>query len=696
MTVYSEGDQTMKKLLIFFILLLTFRCFGADRYYLTGNWGDTSSWSAISGGAGGETVPTVGDNVFLDANSSGSLTITSWVYFDNLDCTGYTNTLTLNNGQRINLYGDTCLFVAGMTFTLGGTGIIKFQSDASTCALTTAGHTMPDIYIARVSGGVQFQDTITCADVTLESGTLDTNDQTCTWDSFDSNNSNTRTLDLGASAVEITDSSSTVWDITTATNLTLTAGTSSIAFSGSSASVAFGSGLSYYDVAFTGGGNMSHSLSPNAFNDFTITGTAVKTDTYSHGSSAKLIVNGTLSINGNSATNRLLVQSNTLGTARSIDGDSPSSISIDNVDFRDIAFDVSTDLSAGSVGDCGGNSNITFTTSADQHWTSANGGNYSTSGNWTSRVPLPQDDVYFDNAFNASQTVTADMPRLGKSIDWTGATGSPTFALTSTENTFYGSLTLISGMTLTSSQNLNFEGRSSYSITSAGKSFGSTLGVYAYGGTYSLQDAFINTGFMIVNTGTLDLNDFNCTVQKMQVDGSGTLTMGSGTLACTRTSGVVFQNVGGTVNGETSTLNISNTGAGTKTLTGGNSTFGSITLAGGTGTFEIDDSNTFNVFTITPPATVEFENGETTTVSAFVSNGTSDDGITLRSDSAGSAFTLSDTSGTNKVYYTSIKDSTAQGGARWLAYTTNGNTNVSGNTGWVFSPSPQLIIINND
>ncbi len=50
------------------------------------------------------------------------------------------------------------------------------------------------------------------------------------------------------------------------------------------------------------------------------------------------------------------------------------------------------------------------------------GGNWSASS-WTTRVPLPHDDVYLGNAFAASQTVTADMPRLGRSIDWTGATG---------------------------------------------------------------------------------------------------------------------------------------------------------------------------------------------------------------------------------------------------------------------------------
>jgi hypothetical protein len=43
----------------------------ADRYWVlgTGNTNDTARWSATSGGAGGETVPTSADNAYFDGNS---------------------------------------------------------------------------------------------------------------------------------------------------------------------------------------------------------------------------------------------------------------------------------------------------------------------------------------------------------------------------------------------------------------------------------------------------------------------------------------------------------------------------------------------------------------------------------------------------------------------------------------------------
>ena len=101
-----------------------------------------------------------------------------------------------------------------------------------------------------------------------------------------------------------------------------------------------------------------------------------------------------------------------------------------------------TDLSAitGLSGDCGGNSGITFTPSATQTATGTASFTWSTHG-WTSRVPLPQDNVVIANAFVAGRTVTVDMPRLGRDIDFTGVTGSPSISNGSAAS-MYGSLTL--------------------------------------------------------------------------------------------------------------------------------------------------------------------------------------------------------------------------------------------------------------
>ena len=67
----------------------------------------------------------------------------------------------------------------------------------------------------------------------------------------------------------------------------------------------------------------------------------------------------------------------------------------------------------------------------------------------STRVPLPQDTLYFDSASfdSGSKTVTQNMLRIG-SINFTGATNTPTFT-TSTNFLMCGvTVTLISGMTL--------------------------------------------------------------------------------------------------------------------------------------------------------------------------------------------------------------------------------------------------------
>lgn len=67
----------------------------ADRYWVggSGNWSDTAHWSTSSGGSGGASVPNTGDQVYLDSNSTGTITASSSECFG-LNCTGHTGTLT--------------------------------------------------------------------------------------------------------------------------------------------------------------------------------------------------------------------------------------------------------------------------------------------------------------------------------------------------------------------------------------------------------------------------------------------------------------------------------------------------------------------------------------------------------------------------------------------------------------------------
>jgi hypothetical protein len=95
----------------------------ADRYWVggTGTWATTARWAASSGGAGGQSVPTLNDNVFFDANSNtgtGTFTVTlgASATFRNFSSnTDGRMTIALGNSSySMNCYGSW--FNADSTF----------------------------------------------------------------------------------------------------------------------------------------------------------------------------------------------------------------------------------------------------------------------------------------------------------------------------------------------------------------------------------------------------------------------------------------------------------------------------------------------------------------------------------------------------------------------------------------------------
>lgn len=466
-----------------------------------------------------------------------------------------------------------------------------------------------------------------------------------------------------------------------------------------SGSVTFVAGMTYTatdswssNLAFaatatlTSAGKLLGRLSPNI-------GTLTLGDNLSFmvGSGCTINITSTLNMNGktisgDSTIYRLLIQSNILGTSRTI---IIGGGTFANADFRDIAADTPTDISAiiGLSGDCGGNSNFTFTSSVDQHWISATGGGWSDATKWTSRVPLSQDDVYFDNAFSASQTVTANMRRLGKSIDWTGATGSPTFNINSASNSIFGSLTLISGMTLTTGQTQSFEGRGSYTLTSAGKSFGA-ITMVMFGSTLTLQDALTCTGTFTLNNGTFNDGGFSTSFPIFSSSNSNARNItrsGNMSLTSTGTVWTVATATNLTLT-DSGTTTLTDTSASTKTFAGGGKTYNNLAISGGgTGAVIITGANTFNRITVAGGTKSITLPGSTTTTllsGAGLNNGTN---VITFTASAGSA-TISKAVGTVGWDYVSLTNIPSTGGAAF--YAGLNSTDGGGNTGWSFTAEP--------
>lgn len=112
----------------------------ANRYFVNGgvdnNWGTTGNWSTTSGGAGGSAVPLATDDVFFDASSPPCTVNTSARVALTLNCTGYTNTITMS--QQITVSGSVTL-VAAMTIAASGALLVNGNS-----TLTSNGKAWPN------------------------------------------------------------------------------------------------------------------------------------------------------------------------------------------------------------------------------------------------------------------------------------------------------------------------------------------------------------------------------------------------------------------------------------------------------------------------------------------------------------------------------------------------------------------------
>lgn len=672
----------------------------AARYAVaTGNWNwtssDTSHWAATSGGSPGVSVPGVSDDVIFDGNSGNFVvTITGFnPQSSSYTFTGFTGTLTGLASANFQVANGVANVTLGSGMTITNIGLVYNTNAIGT--LTTNGVTIPNLAIGSTTGtGVcTFGDAVTVINtVTFGSGTLNTNGKTCSWGQFSSSNSNTRTLTLGSSSITITFTATTVFDIGTATGLTIATNTATIICTGASPGVNIGgknmNGMSLVYQLCT-----SPVLTANngTLAAFTYNGPASKTGTLKL-QTAGVTITGTCTFNGNSSINRIIVSSDVVGSARTITAGSLSCTNV--INFQDITgAGAATWTVAGSgatwFGDCQGNSGITLSTSVLQTWNGTVGGNWSTN-TWTTRVPLPQDDVVIDSAFSASQTIVADMPQLGRSIDFTGSTGSPKCDFSSINVQVFGNLTFIAGMTISTGAHFIFAGRGSQTITSAGQGWGFDVDIIAPGGTYTLQDNFTGNAELELGAGTFNANGHNVTISDFNTQGATTVTRvlnpGSGTWTLTGASQTVWSTTPGT-----NFSIVSNTA--TVICSGGNAVFSSalavnlnglsLSMTGG-GNMQINGQNTFANLTITGTASmsgnVSFSSPQTVIGALTIAGNSTSNRIFLQSQTIGTAITFTCTNAPT-LSNVDFMDITAAGtGGTWAGTSIGdclGNTNIT-------------------
>ena len=685
----------------------------ADRFWRGGTaaWDGTAGakWAATAGGATGAAVPTSADDVFFDATSSGTCTISAGnIGAKSINCTGFTGTLA---GSAILFVSGSITLSAGMTMTYTGTFFIN-----ATGTLTTAGKTLGSITVSGASTTVTLGDALNLGSNTLQAdtGSFNTGNYNVTAGAITSGGASARTLTFGSSTITL--SLATAINFGTNINLTVNAGTSSIVLSNASV-ILFsgptdgGTGVTFYNVSFTSTAAGTHQIrAVNTFNNLSITAPAsagVRQITFD----SRQTINGTLSTTGTAGNRRVWFRGVTYGLAQTLTVNSAPSLT--DADFRDIyVIGTAAPISGTRVGDLRGCRGITFDTPKAVYWVTAAGGNWS-GNNWaassgagasTDNFPLAQDTAVIENTgLNTSATVTLDsaVPYTG-TVTMSTRTNAMTFAI-ATSPAIYGNWTNGSGTAMSGSGTLSFSGRNTQIITSAGKSFGTPINITvdSYGGSVELADALnIGGNNLTVTNGTFDTKNYNVTGGQLSSNNSNVraITLGSSTLTLNATSPLTLTIVDAlnlTFNAGTSQINFTTTSG--SSITTGGVTYYNVSY---TGTSAVQHSNNstvpsvFNNFTITAPAATgivqyTFAANHTITGTLTVAGASPVRRIFVRSGSLGTTRTL--TVGTLSATDCDFRDITIAGTAAGSSPTRAGD--CGGNSGITF-PAPKTVYWN--
>ena len=550
-----------------------------------GNWtvsiGGTFASQAMSAATVGASVPTAADNVFFDANSnSGTTAFTVTMANTPRVCNDFTasgldGTMTLA-GTSIGLTVSGSLDWPATNFTRTYTGTTTFNATTTGKTVTARVAFGGAVTFDGAGGGWTLGYDFNCGSesLTLTNGTFDTSSSgnySVTVGAISSSNSNVRTINLNGSNVTL----NVGVLMTTSTNATLNAGTSTISLP-SSAALFNGGGLTYYNVSFTStlsSTNTKTISGANVFNNLTFS-TPTNNGVASTSFSANQTINGTLTVNGDNGNRRHFFRADFVGGARTL---TCAAIAVmTDVDFRDITIaGAHGTLSGTRLGDCGGNSNITFVAGANKYWNLAAGGDWSATA-WAlnsggavaaANFPLAQDTVIIENTgLNTSATVTVNTIYNIGTLDTSTRTNAMTLASQTTSPTFYGNFTYGSGVTPTGTGTYIFSNRSTKTLNSGSKTFPQNVTIDAPSGGIQLVTNNLTLGVTLTTTllrGTIDLNNLtlNTGLFSSGLAQPRSLFFGTGEINCTGTGSVWSLNPAiETVTG-TPVVNITSTGS---------------------------------------------------------------------------------------------------------------------------------------
>jgi hypothetical protein len=674
----------------------------ANRYWVGGSntWDGTAllKWSTTSGGVGGSAVPTTGDAVFFDA-ASGANTVT-------LGATG--------NCGSINFTGFTGTFAWGAnTITVAGFGSIIY---AQTTSCTFTGTPVLNCTYSG-STGTRTINSISVTEANSPSFNISAGSDGVVFGA----SSGIKNLNFTGYSGAFANGTRTIYgNLTLSTGMSLTAGNSTTTFGATSGTQTITSNAKTMDFPITFAGTATYQL----------------VDALTSGSSRTItFTSGTLDLNNNTLTvgafsssnsntrsilfgtgNITLSGTGTLWNFSTITGFTLTGTP--TVNITDTGTGTTRTLNNGtgiasqaiSVYVKAGSGTVNFNTSTSVYRTIDLTGFSGTFANSliyiTGDLNIPAGvTVSSASGLNfigtgtqniTTNSVTMDLPiTIGRILTTTAATGNGTTATLTFASTVtfpsVGQQIYVHGVTPSGYNGLYTVTASTATTvsyansTTAAQTVAGTIDFY---GTVQLVDALTmgSTRQLTLTSGIFNSNakSVTCGLYNANNGNVKTLTITNSTF--TVTNGTISS---GFYSGSTNSTwnltgsNIVFTTASVANFYGGSATYPQVTMSGSGQLVLGANGSISNITTITntvQPCTVSILSiANTITFTNFNLNGTAGNLVTFNSSAAGTTKTIFKTSGTVNALYLNVQDSTATGGAKWYA---NSSNDLGDNTGW--------------
>jgi hypothetical protein len=677
------------------------------------NW-SANAWATTSTGTPStDNFPLPQDTAtFTNAGSvTGNITLdTAIAYVPNVDMFGRTSAMTIAFGTT-TVYGN---WTNGSGTAFVGSAALTF-SGGTTQTITSSGKTFSGITIDTYGGTVQLADALNIGSnsLTVTNGTFTTAGFAVTAGVLSSSNSNVRTINLGASTVNLNPAGVSGITLTTSTNLSFNAGTSAITITYNTSggiTLQFG-GQVYNNVTLLN--NSSGSLNTtfggqNTFINLTLAGASVNANIQYFTFSTNQTINGTLTCAGASVVRRICLQSNSIGTQRDL---TVGTLVADDCDFRDIEIlGTASGTSPTRAGNCGNNSGITFPAPKTVYWNLAGSQNWSatawaTSSGGTPAVnnfPLAQDTVVFDNGAVSLVTINTDW-NIG-TFDASAQTNVMTLTTSANTPFVHGDWKFGTGITSTSTNGtITFAKNGTQTITSNGVQFGCPIAINNFNAYVQLADALSLNSLRALNLigGIFDAVTYNVTTGQFAANYTNTraLYMGTGTWTLSGTGSVWDGPVVGDMFAGTSTIVLSDTSTTARTFNGNSRYYNKLTIGGttGTSTLTITGTNTFGELasTKTVAHTILFTSATTTNIGKWSVTGTVGNVVTVGPSTAATTYTVNIYGPANTgIDYLSVSYCAVSTTSPGELYVGANSTNTAGNTGSIIftaTPSPRTL-----